>query len=282
MQHRFFSLAQLALLGRPETWRLISAALPEETAPVAHARHTGWMRANTHAHAHQELLFVLAGEGQHGYNGDVYPLAPGTLLLLDQLEPHDCFVPPWAPDADHLWIMVVQDRFIVHLLSVRDGALVWSKALDLWLTQESVGVLADRCLAGLHAPVPPAFRRPRVLAAASAVLAAVVEAGFGPDEVERRDDFQAQVVRTVQQHIRDTAGKGVNLDHLARITGYSKFHFLRLFTRYTGLTVHAYIDRCRHERARAMTDAGYTKTAIADALGFSALSAYSRWERRER
>ena len=72
-------------------------------------------------------------------------------------------------------------------------------------------------------------------------------------------------------------GRGVTLDMLARISGYSKFHFLRLFQRCTGQTVHTYIDHCRRQRVEAMLQQGCAKKEIAAALGFSCPAAFSRW-----
>jgi AraC-like DNA-binding protein len=66
---------------------------------------------------------------------------------------------------------------------------------------------------------------------------------------------------------------------LAEMSGYSKFHFLRIFRTHTGMYLHDYINFCRLERVARMQKNGCYKKEIASALGFSSLSAFSRWHK---
>jgi AraC-like DNA-binding protein len=85
----------------------------------------------------------------------------------------------------------------------------------------------------------------------------------------------------VHRHIHDTAGVGVTLDGLARLAGYSKFHLVRQYRRQTGLSLGAWIDRCRLERLHRLRREGRGFADIAAQLGFSGSSALSRWCRRQ-
>ncbi|HOF89516.1 MAG TPA: AraC family transcriptional regulator [Armatimonadota bacterium] len=275
--HPLFTNAMLARLRHPEGWRIISTHGPPDVAPVAHPAHRRWMAAHSHRHANLEVLFFLDGAGWHGHRGNVYPCAPGTVLLFDAFEEHDRNCPPSAPDADHLWVALTREHAIARRVAVRAGRLTFAER-SLLLARDDPRVSGAFLLRNL-AETPPLTRRLRIISALATLLAGVIEAGGREDDPEDPRLFRQRMIATVQQHIRDTAGRGATLDHLARLAGYSKYHFLRLFSAQTGTTVHQYIDDCRRARARQRLGEGASKKAIARELGFSCPAAYSRWAR---
>ncbi|MHB9129910.1 MAG: AraC family transcriptional regulator [Armatimonadota bacterium] len=280
--NRFFTDEMQRILLTPEDWRIVSAH-HAAVAPVADPVHQRWMRHHTHDHAHREVLFVLSGSGSQGFCGQVYPSKPGIIFVFNAFEAHDLACPPWAADADHLWIVPLQDHVSAKLLRVRNGVITWPGEWSLWLPYEEVGTVAEGGLPALQATdgLPVELMRMKMTALITQMVAAVVQAGFTENEQEDRESFQQQVIESIRRYIEETAGKGTNLDGLARIAGYSKFHFLRLFQRHTGFTVHQYIDTCRMKRVREMQKSGSSQKVIADALGFSCPSAFSRWYKKQ-
>lgn len=98
----------------------------------------------------------------------------------------------------------------------------------------------------------------------------------------------------VIDHVADHLDEDLALANLARIAGFSAFHFHRLFQAYTGETVHDHVRRVRVERAASLmrTAPQRALTEVALDVGFPALSdlsrafkqrfgiAPSRWDRR--
>jgi AraC-like DNA-binding protein len=276
-QNRFFTGAMLEVLLRPQAWRLVAAALPAEVEPVEDERHQSWTRAHTHSHAHQEVLIPLAGQGRFGLAGRTYPSAPGTIFVIDSFEEHDVQYPEWTSDLDHLWINALRDPCVARLITVREGVTRVSGAWSCLIPREEAGPPLDPV--PVRAEMPPSVARLRMVGALSLLIGAIVRRGYAAEQAEERDSFQERIVQSVREHIEHTAGNGATLEHLARIAGYSTFHFLRLFKKHTGCTVHEYIDRCRLRRAREMQAQGRTRKEIAAALGFSCPTAFSRWYR---
>jgi AraC-like DNA-binding protein len=276
------SLAIPSIMCHPEQWSLIGTGFPSDARPVEHPRHRQWMVAHSHRHAHPEIMFVIGGRGHHGLGGQVYPIAPGSILVIAGFEEHDYNAPPWTGDSDHLWVMLVDDQCVVRRLRHINGLPCWSDEWCFFLAKEDTGLWQHACLKeiGAESPLPPIFRRLRAHAVVEQIVAAVAQAVV--TERERSDSFQERIIATAQRYIRGAAGNGITLDHLARISGYSKFHFARLFRHYTGCSVHAFVDQCRAERVEAMLADGKTKTEIAYALGFSCQPAFSRWYNRRR
>jgi AraC family transcriptional regulator len=83
-----------------------------------------------------------------------------------------------------------------------------------------------------------------------------------------------RVVDHVAEHLEDDLA----LAKLARVAGFSPFHFHRLFQAYTGETVHDHVRRVRVERAASLMRAAPSRalTDVALEVGFPALSDLSR------
>ncbi|MGE3806699.1 MAG: AraC family ligand binding domain-containing protein [Gemmataceae bacterium] len=71
------------------------------------------------------------------------------------------------------------------------------------------------------------------------------------------------------------------LDELAAIAGVTRFHFLRLFRRTTGLPPHQYLLNLRVEEARRQLRQGVPPAQVAVALGFTDQSHLNRYFKRQ-
>lgn len=53
------------------------------------------------------------------------------------------------------------------------------------------------------------------------------------------------IVQKVIAYIETNLEKAIDLDHIAKNIGYSKFHLNRIFTAYTGITIYKYLQNRR-------------------------------------
>jgi len=112
------------------------------------------------------------------------------------------------------------------------------------------------------------------------LITALIDLGY-TEEFGSNEEFRDNIIKVVEQHIRQTSGCGVTLDGLARLSGYSKFHLERLFKEHTGYSVHKYINLCRTAKFRHMKAEGHSMKEISLALGFTCQSSFSRWLKSE-
>ena len=56
---------------------------------------------------------------------------------------------------------------------------------------------------------------------------------------------QKDIVKKVIDYIETNLEKEIDLDHIAKSIGYSKFHLNRIFTTYTGITIYKYLQNRR-------------------------------------
>lgn len=273
--NRLFTPQMLQVALAPETWRLVSSALPPEMPTVRDDAHREWMAGNSHCHAHREVLLVLSGEPHFGLDGRVYASAPGTVFVLGAFEPHDLEWPPWTPDSDHLWMGIIGREVGGRVLSIREGLLTAQGTEHLLLHEPEVAG-SSALTEGMGRRDLPALARTRLLVALAGIVTSLVERGFEVEE-PLAGDVQRRTVQAVRRYIEETAGRGVTLDGLARFSGYSKYHLLRLFQRHMGLTIHQYVDQCRLRRVRELRTEGATDARIGRELGFSSAPSFSRW-----
>ncbi|MDD3927146.1 MAG: helix-turn-helix transcriptional regulator [bacterium] len=280
MMNRFFSDTMLETLEASVSRKMICSRFPAEVQPIEDARHNIWAAEHSDSHSHMEVLVPLCGETLYGFNGEAYPCRPGIVMIFNPLEAHDSYYPGWSPDADHLWFHFSQDSILFRILYIREGMiqkLIPGGRLDIPST------LATYLRQGLMqqpddpACPSPAMFRLRVEAIISILLFEVIQAGYRDEMHIDKDEFHRQIITTIERHIQETAGSGISLSSLARMSGYSPFHFERIFKQHTGHSVHRYIDECRINRVKEMLAEGRKMKQISDALGFSCPSAFSRW-----
>ena len=98
---------------------------------------------------------------------------------------------------------------------------------------------------------------------------------LGAKEADRRRAVEAAL------WIEANAAEPVGLEHAARYAGLSPFHFLRLFSKVTGVTPHQYLVRTRLRRAaRLLSQEDLPITDVALDCGFADLSNFVRTFKR--
>jgi AraC family transcriptional regulator len=88
-------------------------------------------------------------------------------------------------------------------------------------------------------------------------------------------------LQRAREMIEDHRGRRPALDEIARESGLSKFHLLRLFKAAFDLSPMQYADRCRMERAtQLLCNSKLSISRIAELLGFDSPSAFTKMVRR--
>ena len=283
MTNELFDDHSLAAVLDQANWRVVSSLLDEEVDFIHQPAHLIWMHTHTESHPAREVLFALKGQGVYGYKNKVYPCSPGTVFFFDSYESHDKFYPPTCPDMMHLWLGLFEHDVVARILSVKGGIIKVSGNPLVLKDAPTARLLATTWDEILNpSALPPPLMRAKLLASLSALLLRIVEWGYEKIDEHKESHFQSQVIETICQHVAKTAGRDVPLSEAARLSGYSKFHFLRLFKQETGHTFHEYVNECRLKKVTAMLQERRTKTEISKTLGFTHPSTFLRWMKAHR
>lgn len=145
-------------------------------------------------------------------------------------------------------------------------------------------VITDPALAGRLAQIHSAICRPAPLIEAETRLLDGVTwllsaAGYGRCVGTcRRED---RAVRVACEYLRANLAGQPSLDDLAAQARLSRFHFLRVFCRATGLPPHQYLLNLRIEQARALLRRGVSPAQVAARVGFADQSHLNRHFKRQ-
>jgi len=97
-----------------------------------------------------------------------------------------------------------------------------------------------------------------------------------------RGGIPPRVLRRICDYIDANLEESISLDQLAKLAGFSKYHFARNFKQATGLSPHAYLLKRRADRARKLlSDTNMPIAEVALAAGFSHQSHFTSRFREE-
>ncbi len=278
MKNRLFDDHILPVLLDIRSWKLVSARWTDLQARAV-SRHRRWMASHQHAHAYPEVMIGLRGHAVYGFNQQIYPCGPGSAFVFDPELTHDVGYPPWTPTTTWLWIAFVEDKAMARLLDCRHGRIRVRSNIDCLVDLDHAGLWRQGTSAAFGAELPAELVRLHLLAALAKVVAALVEKGYRDTAGDQQHRFQREKIEAICRHLRKTGGRDGDLENLAQIAGYSKFHFLRLFKEYTGHSVHNFINQARIGKVEAGLARGQSHKTMATELGFSCPAAFSRWYR---
>lgn len=89
------------------------------------------------------------------------------------------------------------------------------------------------------------------------------------------NEAQIEAVIGVRNYIDNNYDNDLNLDVLSRICLMSKYHLLRLFKRYYGLTPRQYLIDKRIKKSKELLRDGISVTETCFAVGFESLGSFS-------
>jgi AraC-like DNA-binding protein len=258
----------------------VSSLLPADIPQVDALPQCKWRETHFHLHSHREAMLVLSGTGTLSLNGKVYRTQPGTLLLIDRKERHDEGYHPENGQGRHLWLMIHDDLVNCILdevdnqgnFSVRERYLfssveLISKLNDLWDRRKQLN--AALVVRGIQAIL-------------EIILCELVwNDSLATSKSETIADSHHKLTKVIEQHIQNNHGANSSIQELATISGYSAIHLMRIFRRYTGKTIHEYVDACRKKHYRHCLTRNLRRKEIAAELGFSSIASLSHWCKRK-
>ena len=100
-------------------------------------------------------------------------------------------------------------------------------------------------------------------------------------KVVYKNQKQIDAVISVRNYIDNNYDSNLNLNHLSKTQFVSKFHLLRLFKKYYGLTPKQYLIDKRIEKSKELLKNGMSVTETCFTVGFTSLGSYSTLFKRK-
>ena len=226
--------------------------------------------AQNNCHDYYEIIYVISGEGKYALEGREFNLCERTLVLSRPLAYHT--------------IHSVSIPFEAYALRFSQSSLPAESLLMLErliaddengryftpdLISDSLVSAIDRFETANRLPKPEKEAYCRALLSEIIIL---LSAASGEGMTFSDDELGARVIRYLNSNIE----KNISLDKLARRFFVSKFHLCRAFKKYSGISVHSYINHKRITYAKQLIESGETAQSAAFRVGFGDYSAFYR------
>ena len=89
------------------------------------------------------------------------------------------------------------------------------------------------------------------------------------------NEGQIETIIGVRNYIDTNYDQKLNLDYLSSVRFVSKYHLLRLFKRYYGMTPRQYLIDKRIEKSKELLGQGLSVTEVCFAVGFESVGSFS-------
>lgn len=254
--------------------RLITPVYPERMRGcVFELGSAGWHLCNDRYHIRREqggsqwlMLFTVAGEGRLTLDGKSHSLTRHTLVLI----------PPWTPCAYYTPGGGLWEFYWLHPrgeLSERFLRLMDARAAVKTAPPQTLNSLTERVERILREPLRDPVREALRI---SQVLSGILHLLAG-QEAEEETSISRQICEYLSEHLAEN----VSIGALAERVYLSPEHLIRRFKAETGGTPHAYLMKCRFQRAEQLL--AYSKwpiARIAEETGFASPSHFTAQFRR--
>lgn len=258
-------------------WEAVVRSLhrPLSPAPLLDRCHREWVASHSHAHGYPEIVICLSGEHAYGVGDGAVILRPGGLFVFPPRCPHDSIYGPHHRRCVDLWMHLLPRRGTVTLNLVDHDP---SGSTTPWpLPMPGVEIMRD------------AARAIELIGNGDGMADTTIEAGFfalylgaricdglGHSRLERTPHDQLAVIRHIKDYVSGNLCDDLQLDHLAKVAGYSPFHFHRIFQRLEGVTARSFVESERLHSAQRLLLEGHSITAAALDSGFESSSQFAR------
>ncbi|MCW4628880.1 MULTISPECIES: AraC family transcriptional regulator [Marinomonas] len=228
-------------------------------------------------HAHEEFSFGVTLSGRQDFFalGEHHKSYAGNVIVFNPEDAHDghsggddtlhykmLYVHPdqLSPMLASAGVRRAQDFRIEH--TVQHDAVLKTHILRLAALVESTSTSALEYSSAL-------FEFAEYLARQKGIQRSV-----SLDKSKRR--AKDPVFERVRDYLHAHVGEEVSLDELSQVAHMSKYHLLRCFRDYFGMTPHQYWQNYRINRAKEALELGMPLADVAFTFGFSDLSYFNR------
>lgn len=233
------------------------------------------MSGNTHSHRYWEVLLCLAGNHPYGIDGLACPLSPGQIMIFPPGVRHDSGYAPHHGACTDLWLQFLTPEHVgINIVEHRTGAKFSSRRVvfaDPALIQDLQR--ANSLTSSLPVNAPP--QSGKTGAFLLFLLQEILENLAANGLCERSAEVHP-VIPHIKQYITLNLGDRLKLSDLARVAGFSPFHFHREFRRVENITPREFIETERLKLACKLLESGLSVTATALQSGFPTCSHFNR------
>ena len=227
-------------------------------------------------HEHSEIFTVVKGAYDYAFNGAYYRCTPGTAVLINSGVEHESYYEPNTDGLETLWLLVSYEKIIFSNSIVKGSEI---ESINKGTLHSELPELKLKETWDEFDSNPSDFNRYRLKLALSCTFARII--GHGKETALDLKEYQEQIVNKVKNYIAKNLTHDINITQLEKLSGYSRYHFSRLFSEYQGISPAAFLNELSMKQAiRLLQHEATTVKEIALKCGFQDASYFCKVFRR--
>ena len=225
---------------------------------------------NEYCHNNYKLIYIRSGNGKYIVEGKEYSITEKSVLALRPLAYH-CIT---ELNEDIELISISFDKTVLNSeICCRLNNILPDEQHSRFYSAESVPYAVISAFDRLeHARSLPADSAVEFLKAIATEIILFLSVQSNESLENSNQELGARVLR----HINANIDKNLSLDKLSKRFFVSKYYLCRAFKKYSGTSVHSYINHKRIMYAKQLIESGLTASKAAYEVGFGDYSAFYR------
>lgn len=191
-------------------------------------------------------------------------VAPGEMALINPGQVHSGVPRPHVPTSYRM-IYLDADLLLSVVRDCREGDGAMPEFRRLIVRDRRLRAMLERVFASMMGTGCPMEKESFFFEAA----AHLVSVYGGIKTAGGRITDERSVIRRARSFLSADLDRKVSLEAAAQAVGLSRYHFLRVFKRATGLPPHLFRTQCRIDRAKALLRRGLPPAQVALETGFA-------------
>ncbi|WP_080873602.1 AraC family ligand binding domain-containing protein [Oceanobacillus timonensis] len=215
-----------------------------------------------HFHDYYVIGFIEEGERQLTCQGKEFTIYPGDVLIFNPYDTHSCEQVDGGT-LDYRCINVKTDIMKKAVLEIQ-GEEILPYFQETVLYQSEVA----STLKELHLKIAveeDAFKKEELFLY---LLEELIQINSDLTIPETGSE-SSQKVKTISNYLQEHYNHKISLQELSDLTGWSKYHLLRSFTKQKGISPYSYLQTVRVNHAKKLLEQGIKPIEAAFLTGFS-------------
>lgn len=228
-----------------------------------------------HFHDHYVFGYIEKSPRRMLCNNIEYVVQPGDLLIFNPGDVHSCEEVEGRP-LDYRSINIKPERMMGMMNEISGCAFLPSFTVNVLSGSELAPALRE-----LHEMIfkgEPDFIKEELFFFFISQL--LQDYASPPEEDVRAEREESPGFDAVCEYMERHYASKITLSALSDLAGLSKYHFLRAFTRYKGISPYSYLETIRIGNAKRLLEQGVAPVEIAHLTGFSDQSHFTHFFKR--
>ena len=232
------------------------------------------------SHDFWECVYVIKGDIFASGDGRVYNLSQGEIIFHEPMEFHRL----WIDNQNGADILIFSFSAKGELLDLLRDKVLWLSANERKIISElldfmrsaHIGKKLDNLQMELRYLAPLASKDGYLQSVSSYINLLFLSLCGSKNTAKAENTEDAKIFYDAVRFMSDNIASKISVNELASLSKTSTSTLMRIFEKYTGVSIHRYFIKLKINRATELLQSGKNVTEVAEMLGFCSQAHFSK------